>query len=115
VSADGKHWYSVRCVFQWTSYEEKPYEERITLWRATSIEEAVELAEKEAFEYAKSGYEMAYLEFAQGFALDEDEEPGHGVEVFSLIRDSELPQNEYLDKFFATGEEHLRHIESESE
>jgi hypothetical protein len=32
--------------------------------------------------------------------------------VFSLIRDSELPRDEYLDKFFATGEEHLRHIES---
>jgi hypothetical protein len=104
-------WYGVRCVFQWTSHEEKPYEERITVWRATSIEEAVEFAEKEAVDYAESGYEMTYLGFAQGFALDEEVEPGHGVEVFSLIRDSELPQAEYLDRFFDTGEEHLRHID----
>ncbi|MDT7726207.1 MAG: hypothetical protein QOI21_2783 [Actinomycetota bacterium] len=80
--------------------------------RQVSIEESVEFAEKEAVDYAESGYEMTYLEFAQGFARDEDVEPGHGVEVFSLIRDSELPRDEYLDKFFATGEEHLRHIES---
>jgi hypothetical protein len=31
---------------------------------------------------------------------------GSGVEVFSLIRDSDLPPKEYLDQFFDTGTEH---------
>ncbi|MFJ1765948.1 hypothetical protein ACIOD2_36860 [Amycolatopsis sp. NPDC088138] len=111
MSTEGGRWYSVRCLFQWISYEEKPYEERITLWRATSMEEAVELAESEAADYAVSGNELTYLGFAQGYALDEDIELGSGAEVFSQIRDSELSPKEYLDRFFATGEEHLRHIE----
>jgi hypothetical protein len=112
MSDDGKRWYSVRCVFQWISYEDKPYEERITLWRTTTSEEAVEFAEKEAADYAEPRHEMTYLEFAQVYALDEDAEPGHGVEVFSLLRSSELPPNEYVDKFFDTGREHLGNIES---
>jgi hypothetical protein len=109
MPADALRWFSVRCVFQWTSYEEKPYEERLTLWRATNVEEAIAFAEKEAAAYAGSGYEMSYLGFAQAYILDEEEgRPGHGVEVFSLLRSSELPPNEYLDRFFDTGEEHLR-------
>jgi hypothetical protein len=106
-----ERWYSVRCVFRWISFDEKPYEERITLWRATSAEQAVEFAEREAAVYAESGYELSYVGFAQGYAMDEDAEPGHGAELFSLLRDSELPPGEYLDRFFDTGGEHLRDIE----
>jgi hypothetical protein len=110
MSVGDKRWYSVRCVFQWTSYAEKPYEERITLWCATTVEEAVTFAEREAADYAQSGNEMAYLGLAQAFVLDEDTKLGHGIEVFSLLRDSELPPNEYIDKFFAAGEEYCPHI-----
>jgi hypothetical protein len=111
MSNEGGRWYSVRCVFHWTSYEDKPYEERITLWRAKSMEEAIEFAENEAADYATSGNEFTYLGFAQGYALDEDIELGSGSEVFSLLRGSELPPEEYLDKFFDTGEEHEENIE----
>ncbi|MEO6082403.1 MAG: hypothetical protein ABIQ18_04785 [Umezawaea sp.] len=53
MSAEDDRWYSVRCVFQWSGHEGKPYEERITLWRARGLEHAVELAEAEAVAYAE--------------------------------------------------------------
>jgi len=31
--------------------------------------------------------------------------PGHGVEVFSLLRESDLPPEPYIDSFFDTGTE----------
>jgi hypothetical protein len=111
MSNESGRWYSVRCVFQWTSYEDKPYEERITLWRAKSIEEAIGFAESEAADYAVSGNELTYLGFAQAYALDEDIELSSGSEVFSLLRRSELPPEEYLDNFFDTSEEHEKNIE----
>ena len=46
---------------------------------------------------------VEYLNLAQVCLL-----PGHptsGAEVFSLIRDSELPTDQYLDAFFDTGSE----------
>jgi len=30
-------WYAVRCVFQWTEAEGRPYEERITVWRCRGV------------------------------------------------------------------------------
>ena len=108
-------WYAVRCVFRsaWTQTtegvtpEEQLYEERITLWQATSLEEAIALAEAEALEYA--GEMDEYLEIAQAYQLYD--EPGHGVEVFSLMRTSRLEPDEYLDTFFDTGDERQQVLE----
>ena len=44
------------------------------------------------------------LDFAQAYSLGD--EPGHGVEIFSLIRRSSLPPKEYIDRHFDTGTEH---------
>jgi hypothetical protein len=33
------------------------------------------------------------------------EHPAHGAEVFSLMRDSELAPDDYIDRFFDTGQE----------
>ena len=97
-----RYWFSVRCVFRMES--SSSYEERVTLWRAASFSEAIERAETEAKEYAND-VNSEYVGLAQAYELAEDA-IGDGVEVFSLIRDSELPPNEYLDRFFATGSEH---------
>lgn len=100
-------WYAVRCVFRtaWMgegpSPNEQLYEERVTLWQASSLEEAIALAEDEAEEYA--GDEDEYLEIAQAYQLYD--EPGHGAEVFSLMRASHLQPDAYLDAFFDTGKE----------
>jgi len=92
-------WFSVRCFFR----TEDTYEERITLWLADDFDSAIALAEAEAHEYAGIvGNE--YLGSAQAFHLsDGDLQPG--VEVFSLIRQSDLESDEYLNTFFDTGAE----------
>ncbi len=107
-------WYAVRCVLA-TEREDvasdEPrlrYEERITLWRADSFASAIELAEAEADEYG-ADTESRRLDISQAFELFEP--PGHGAEVFSLMRDSDLPASEYLDAFFDTGTERQGHVD----
>lgn len=109
-------WYAVRCIFRMFSNQpwgptnlrdgESAYEERITLWRATSFEDAVAKAETEALDYVDGLDGTEYLGLAQGFQVFCD--PGEGAEVFSLTRRSSLPPDEYLDRFFDTGEEYQR-------
>jgi hypothetical protein len=98
--------YSVRCLFCWWPRREQRakylYEERITLWQAESLDHAIELAEREAQAYASDGEE--FLGFAQAYALAETV-AGHGVEVFSLLRESNLGSRDYIDTFFSTGTE----------
>jgi hypothetical protein len=108
MSPEADEWYGVRCVFQWTQRETRPYEERITLWRAESLDAAIELAEDDAREYAEN-LGATYLGLAQAYAIKETElEPG--AEAFSLLRDSPLPAEQYLDRYFDSGEEHQRRI-----
>ena len=102
--------FSVRCIFRWKPRRDQVrkhlYEERITLWKASDIDEAIALAEEEARAYASDSGEE-YLEFCQAYALVEESE-ANGIEVFSLLRDSDLEPAQYLDAFFATGGEHER-------
>ena len=104
-------WFAVRCVFASGSSAgpgARVYEERITLWRATSLEDAVARAETEAKTYAASVEEApdSYLGLAQAFQLFD--EPADGAELFSLMRESELSAEDYLDAFFDTGSERSR-------
>jgi len=92
-------WFGVRCVFH---DPEGTYEERVTIWQAGSFDEAVLLAEAEAKEYA-ADVESEFLGFAQAYVMADP--PTHGTEVFSLLRDSDLDPDEYLDTFFDTGDE----------
>jgi len=102
-------WFGVRCVFH---DPEGTYEERVTVWKADMFEEAVLLAESEAKEYAAEiGAE--FLGFAQAYVMPD--EPGHGSEVFSLLRDSDLDPDEYLDTFFDTGAEREAALDDEED
>ncbi|WP_155369743.1 hypothetical protein [Catellatospora vulcania] len=84
------------------------FEERVTLWRVANFDEAVRLAEVEVREYAAAiGGE--YTGLAQAYELADM--PGHGAEVFSLMRDSDLDLDAYLDAFFDTGSERQRAID----
>jgi hypothetical protein len=95
-------WYSVRCLF---FHPPNTYEERITAWQTPSFSQAFELAEADAQDYADATGSR-YCELAQAYWLYDI--PGHGAEVFSLMRDSSLGEEEYLDRFFATGAERER-------
>jgi hypothetical protein len=83
------------------------YEERITLWVAGDIDEAIALAEEEARTYASGAHD--YLGYCQAYSLIESIGVS-GVEVFSLLRQSDLSPKGYIDAFFDTGEEHERAV-----
>ncbi|TDD65057.1 hypothetical protein E1298_41770 [Actinomadura rubrisoli] len=102
----GGDWFGVRCVFR--DANNGTYEERITLWRASEVSEAVAMAESEAVDYVKALDGVSYVRLAQAFSIDG--EPGHGVEVFSLIRDSDLEASDYISRFFDTGSERQEDI-----
>ena len=107
--------YTVRSVLEWKNRKGREkkhvYEERLTIWNSDSLDEAIELAEKEETEYINDSTSekegMISLGFYQGYSsflnikLIEQ-----GVEVFSLLRESDLDADEYLDAFFDTGTEH---------
>ena len=101
--------YSVRSVIKWSprpGQERKfLYEERITAWNADSLNSAIELAETEAKAYAEKEGFIA-LDLFQGYWLfDEVSLIPQGSEVFSLLRESDLHAEKYLDTFFDTGAE----------
>ncbi|MGB9373834.1 MAG: hypothetical protein WCA82_06720 [Jiangellales bacterium] len=102
-------WFGVRCVFH---DPEGTYEERVTIWQAGTFDEAVLLAEAEATEYA-ADVGANFLGFAQAYVMPE--EPSSGAEVFSLLRDSDLDPDEYLDAFFDTGDEREASLDDEDE
>ena len=105
MSTSSEPWFSVRCVLK----SEDSYEERITLWTADDFDAAIALAEAEAREHAKI-VGMEYLGLAQAFHLFESDLRS-GIEVFSLIRQSDLDPAAYLSAFFDTGTEFQRTVD----
>lgn len=100
--------FSVRCIFKWSQRADQKlmhlYEERITLWQAESIDQAIEFAENEAAEYADESCE--FLGFSQAYAMFESFQ-ANGIEVFSLLRESDMAPEQYLSSFFDSGFERL--------
>jgi hypothetical protein len=96
-------WYAVRCVFRLVPPVER-YVERIALWQAESFEDAIAFAEPDAEERAKREG-LDYLGFADAFRTHQmhHDHPDHGDEVFSLLRDSRLGPQEYVEAFFTAG------------
>lgn len=116
--------YSVRSVIRWAPRVDQSktfiYEERITAWNAESLDAAIELAESEAKAYAEDKNFEA-LDLFQGYWLfDEVGILPQGAEIFSLLRESDLENDTYLDAFFDTGHERQAdyvptHTEAEEE
>ena len=107
-------WYTVRSVFRARtagefapadlSEDEHAYEERITLWQATTFDDAIDLAEAEAIEYAEFMGVEYLADFGQAYNVA-DVPPRNGTEIFSLTRYSPLPPEPYIETFFDTGRE----------
>jgi hypothetical protein len=100
-------WFGVRCVFELdpalrVDTDPRLFEERVTVWQASGFDAAIELAEAEAADYANT-LDAKYVGLAQAYKIEGS--PAQGVEVFSLIRGSELAPRAYLDAFFDTGRE----------
>jgi hypothetical protein len=103
IYPEDMEWFAVRHVLE----RDSTFEERITLWHASSADEAIRRAEEEATEYA-ANVNDTLLPLFQCYWLSEP--PTDGNEVFSLIRRSDLPSQRYLDTFFDTGDEFQREI-----
>jgi hypothetical protein len=107
-----QRWFGVRCLFR---HGGGHYEERITVWPARTLDDAIQQAEEEAGEYV-DGLDCEYVGLAQAYgpvmtrAIDEARSLEAGIEVFSLIRDSELAPRDYIDRFFDTGAERQRDV-----
>jgi hypothetical protein len=97
-------WYAVRCLFQGADGPETTYEERITLWQAASLDDAIARAQAEALEYAEFAGLSRVTGFEQSYPLA-DAPPRDGAEVFALTRSSPLPPQRYVEEFFDTGRE----------
>ncbi|MER6250546.1 hypothetical protein ABT224_04015 [Streptomyces sp. NPDC001584] len=94
-----REWYGARTFYRWLTWENRPYEERVVLFRARSLGEAVELAERESAEYAREG-DFEVLEMVQVYRIsDGEEEVGAGTEVFSKLHALDLPPHEFLDRY----------------
>jgi hypothetical protein len=103
-----QNWYCVRTVLRFRGSRMSTYEERLTLWAVPDFASAIEAAETEAGEYADAIPGCAFVGLSQAYHLSEG--PGHGAEVFSLLRDSALPADAYLSTFFDTGAERQGNI-----
>lgn len=101
-------WFGARSIYQVEKSNtvispNKLYEERIVLISASSPDEALIKAEKEAGIYATNN-DMTYLGYINVFELYRSK-IDEGTEVYSLMRESELDENAYIDRFFDTGSE----------
>ena len=108
--------FGVRCIIEALpedfNSKKNIYEERITVWRAENIDTALDKATTEVEAYCKklgglnfTGLAQAYWMFSE---IKED-----GIEVFSLLRESDLEPEEYLNTFFSNGDERQKTAEQE--
>ena len=98
-------WYGAKTLYLHNDLTErhgKPsYEERVVLFWAEDFTQAIDLAETEANEYI-DGLCATYLGFVNIFHSFM-EEPGSGTEVYSIIRNIEMDQEEYINHFYDDG------------
>lgn len=102
-------WYGVRLLYQLTGIKDLAYEERIVIVRASDEDTAIAVAE----ENSRNSYEDSstlYTGYAMCFNIFDEcgDSLAEGVEVFSLIRNSKLDMEAYIDRFHDTGNECAR-------
>jgi Domain of unknown function (DUF4288) len=101
-------WYTAKTIYKHQRVEDGTpkmmFEERIVLLQATDFDDAIAKAEAETTEYCDINDGTVYLGFVDVFHLF-DETVGHGVEVYSLMRESNLSDKDYLDHFYDDGKE----------
>lgn len=101
-------WYSAKTVYRHQlAQDEKTktvFEERVVLFHAANFEDAIAKAETEANRYCSAVENVVYLGFVNVYYLPEDTVED-GTEIYSLMRDSDLSDAEYLTRFHDDGHE----------
>jgi hypothetical protein len=116
---EAQKWFAVQCFFVIeaggiTSDRGQMYEERITIWRAESPEEALEKGLEEADRYATdTRFAIERIHYARSVEMFDP--PGEGTEVWSVMRDSWLPPKEYVERYVIEGDPHASPFEGEDE
>jgi hypothetical protein len=104
VGKESQPWFTVRCLFSHPTRAKDGdghlYEERVTLWKCGSWDEAYRLARLEAETYAKEANAIM-INTTDAFHLFDDE-CGHGTEVWSVMRGSHFDAQTYTDTFCST-------------
>jgi len=104
-------WYAVRCLFSHADRASEGdahlYEERTTLWRAHSFDEAFGLAEDEAASYA-AHEKCVFIQATDAFHLFQKDSIGHGSEIWSQVCESGMPAEAYIETFCATPRDRLQ-------
>jgi hypothetical protein len=100
---EAKLWFAARTVYEHDQPGDGLFEERIILVRAASFDEAMERAQAEAATYAEQ-VTCAFTGYITVFEIAE-EQLSDGMEVFSVMRDSDLSAEDYIDRFYTTGDE----------
>jgi len=99
-------WYAVKCIFSHPSRAREKeghlYEERITLWKANSWNEAFEKAKEEAKKYEEE--DCIFIKALEAFHLF-DQKVGNGTEVWSVMRSSHFDAETYMKTFCMSGHE----------
>jgi hypothetical protein len=109
-------WYSVKCLFyhptRKSASEDFLYEERVTLWKAATFEEAHRFAEREASQYAEEA-KCVFVASTDSFHLF-DKELQSGSEVYSTMRGSNLQPTVYRKTFCVTSRDRLMPLKKHS-
>jgi hypothetical protein len=104
---DNLNWYGAKTIYKHSLIEDDIaktlFEERVVLFQAIDFDGAIAQAEAEAGAYALS-HDVEYLGFMDVFYIF-DEKVGQGTEVYSLMRESGLSGQGYLDRFYHDGNE----------
>lgn len=105
---DDVGWYSAKSVYRHRLVQDDEpktvFEERVVLFHAATFDEAIAKAETEANDYCSGSESVVYLGFVNVYCLPE-ETVGEGTEIYSLMRDSNLSNKEYLSRFHDDGHE----------
>lgn len=102
-------WFAAKTVCKHQRVEEGGasktlFEERVVLLQAADFEDAIARGEVEAQEYCRGIRDVTYTGYIHVYRLFAGT-VGHGTEVFSLMRESELSDKDYLDHFYDDGRE----------
>ena len=116
--SDEQPWYSVKCVFKHDylsrQHGEVVYEERIVVLKASSLDEAIALGEVEANAYAGDKGTVHYTGFISAFHMFE-RKLANRAEVYSLMRQSNMDTDAFLDHYYDDGSERTQHYDDGSE
>jgi hypothetical protein len=108
--SDSEPWYAVRCLFDHPSRrkdgEDHLYEERITLWKAKSFDDAFSQTEIEAMKYADENH-CVFLRTSDCSHLF-DEVIQEGSEIFTTMRGSNMHPELYQKTYCCSPSDRAR-------